>query len=932
MASPFKFFRKYSGGMMIVMVILSMMLFTMDGLFSDPGKNLWLLGMLLGGTVFAIAGISQGRWLQWGIGGAVLGVVLGLVLPAFVQGDGMLDTSLGVVTERDMQDMQIRRQVANRFVVGAVESSFGEGTGRFATLFGFNHPANEDVLLGKLLRAEADDLGIAVDTAMVGDYLKKLTSDKLTQEDYVKVRDAISYNGRDLTNDSLQEILADEIKARMAYQILTTRTATLPPGPEVYWQYFRRLNVRQQIVTAALDVDDFVDDVPDPSSGEIETLFTECKKRFPSQVEPGSPGFRLPFRANVAYLELNTKSVEADLADITDAEIEAYYNEKKETPLIRTPILPDFPKMDDDEEVEDEKSDVKEDAKSDEVPAGDKKAEPKKESNEADAPEKKDATKKNDAKADAPKEKSVEKETPAAESNPSENPVKEAAKEEKAAETKAEEQASDAGDTEEEVDSTQIEVLEIEPATEEEKSDTAATEEASKAADSSAAETEKAQPAEEEKKPATTTEAEGKPATLTIPDAPADPSAPPKIEYEYRKLDDELKQEIREELKRQRVADIVKDKMAKAKTTMETLTSDRASHRFALMEAEPAKYNFDSRKQQEAFKELRESMQDYDGELDGKLEAFAAENGFSYVETPLLSDLELYSSEEYLIGKATEPVDNPMMAAQTPSVASLLYQSFSTDEQNNDAQIYFVRQAERASASQDGSMSHYAYWATDFSLSHVPELDEPGVKDAVVLALKRRAAREIIEKRGKELAQAIRDAAAKEGDDRQDMVAVLSEKTVTGKEDAATLAVRRSEPFTWLRTSSAAPQSFQQPQASLSPITFSDSIGGSLENVGDDFMKILFEDMADEEVAVVPDFDFSKYYVVQVTNRFPTPEIGEESLRERFATEGKRFSFRDSPILGVMQQQLNGPASVEWEKGLWRKYGVDPDGDPETDE
>ena len=125
---------------------------------------------------------------------------------------------------------------------------------------------------------------------------------------------------------------------------------------------------------------------------------------------------------------------------------------------------------------------------------------------------------------------------------------------------------------------------------------------------------------------------------------------------------------------------------------------------------------------------------------------------------------------------------------------------------------------------------------------------------------------------------------------------------------------------------------FQQQRASLSPIMFTDSIGGSLENVGEEFMKVVFQDMADEEVTIVPDFDFSKYYVVQVTNRFPTPEIGEDGLRERFAKEGQQFSFKDSPILSVMQQQLSGPASVEWEKSLWRKYGVDPDGEPDSQE
>jgi hypothetical protein len=365
---------------------------------------------------------------------------------------------------------------------------------------------------------------------------------------------------------------------------------------------------------------------------------------------------------------------------------------------------------------------------------------------------------------------------------------------------------------------------------------------------------------------------------------------------------------------------------------METLASERAAHRFSSIEQDTVKYSYDNTDQQKALKELRESMQSFNAELNGRLKAFATKNGFSYVETPLQNDYDLYSSEEYLIGKATEPVANPMMAAQSPSVASVVFRSFSGEEQNDDAQLYFVRIAERASASQDGSTSHYVYWATDFSLSHVPKLDDPGVEEEVVLAWKRRKARELLKTRGEELAKVVRDGAAKEGDERQDMVVALASQTVNGKENGPALAVRRSQPFSWLRTSSASPMSFQRPEATMSQITFDDSIGGSLEQVGEDFMKVVFEGMADEDVDVVPNGDLSKYYLVQVTNRFPTPEIGEDSLRERFATEGQQFSFRDSPILNVMQQQLDGPAGTEWETRLWKKYGIDLNQESEEEE
>ncbi|MEZ6127156.1 MAG: hypothetical protein R3C59_00575 [Planctomycetaceae bacterium] len=903
MASPFKFFRKYSGGMMIVMVILSMLLFTMTDLFSDPGRNLWLLGLLIGGAVFAVAGIGQGRWWQWGIGGAVLGTLLGVILPEFVQGGGVINTSLGVITRDDMDDMRIRRSLANEFVAQATEACFGQGTRQFATYFGFDHEMNEDVVLGRLLRAEADRLGIVVDSRMVGDYLKRITSDKLTAEDYVGIRNSLTYDRAALTEDTLQEILADEIKARMAYQMLRTRPSTLPPGAEVYWEYYRRLHVRQQIVTTALDVDSFLDQVGEPSDQQVAELFDTYRGKFPNEVEPGSPGFRLPLRATLAYLELDSVSVEDEIGEISDADVQTYYDNNKETSLIRTPVLPDpaKPESSDDTDKpdedpadapkpEDDSAEKKSDSNSDEKPADEKPADDKP---EADSPEPAEANQP-EATKDAPETDAAEEASQRTDdencglSEPDEKPADEKPADKKPADEKPADEKPPA--------------------------------EAPPADESSDSKAESALP------------------SLTIPDVPAAGSVPQvpdapaiasEIKYEYRELDDTLKQEIREEIRRQRVSEKVQEKLKAASSFMNALASQRTRKRFSLIEEDTALYSGENQKQQEALRELRESLKPYHEELNQKLKTYAKENGFAYVETPMISYQELVEGEDYSIATATEPTADPMNAARSATVPLTVFRSFTGEEQANDAQLYFVRSARRTDLAGDGSVSHFVYWATDFSLGHVPEQNEPGIREAVVRQWKRLQARELVKARSEELAGQVRDAIAKEGEDKQDMFAALDGITVTGKDDSAKLAVRKSNPFTWLKTSSASPMSFQQQPASLSPIEFDDQIGGTLSKVGDEFMKTVFEDMQDEQVAVVPNFDRSKYYVVHVTNRFPTPEVGEDALRDRFATEAQKFSFRDSPILPVMQQQLDGPAGVAWEKDLWRKYGVDPDSEPE---
>ena len=78
MATPLGFLRKNSTGLMVILVILSMLVFTLDSLFSSESQQLWLLGLLAGGAIFGISGIKQGKWLPWDIGGAALGCVLGI--------------------------------------------------------------------------------------------------------------------------------------------------------------------------------------------------------------------------------------------------------------------------------------------------------------------------------------------------------------------------------------------------------------------------------------------------------------------------------------------------------------------------------------------------------------------------------------------------------------------------------------------------------------------------------------------------------------------------------------------------------------------------------------------------------------------------------------------------------------------------------------
>ena len=90
-------------------------------------------------------------------------------------------------------------------------------------------------------------------------------------------------------------------------------------------------------------------------------------------------------------------------------------------------------------------------------------------------------------------------------------------------------------------------------------------------------------------------------------------------------------------------------------------------------------------------------------------------------------------------------------------------------------------------------------------------------------------------------------------------------------------------------------------------------------------MQEVFEEFGNNDVAVVPNEDFSSYYVVQVLDRTPADQNGEDILRQQFLTEGKQFGFSRGAVATVIQSDIAGPTALEWEKAIWREYGINPD-------
>lgn len=927
MSSPFTFFRRNQHVWMVAVVILSMMAFTLDAVFSQEGSHFVMLGVLIGGIAFAFAGVSTGRWLKYGLAGAVLGGVSGFVLPELISpANAVIRTStLGTFDERRIADLMLKRNIANGFMFQAFEKTIGPGMGRFAPQFQFySGNVEDDMTFGELMRAEADELQIVVTDRMVFDYINKRTDNKLTKAMFAEIRNGLSFNGKVVTEAELVDSFRNEIKAQMAYQHLNPHFSAVPQGPEVYYELYKRTKVSQRLNAVRLDVDAFISEVPDPSEAEIGKLFAENRLKFPHMDEPGSPGFRQPQKAKLAYLELGYKAVEQATAAPTDAEVEAYYTENKER-LYKKPV----------EEVE-EKLDSATPAEGGTAPEGAAKPEgeaPAAPEGSAPATPEGEAPKENPTPAepgtDAPKAEEEKPQAPASEAPAAEAPKTEAPKEEpKAEEPKPEEPKTEAPADQCLPFADEAKPEAPAPAAEPAKEETPAAAQAETPAPAAPADEKPAAPAAESPAaPAAETPAapaeDAKPAAESpAPEKPAEPATDdstkpdfviPKVEY--RPLDEDLKSEIRDQLLDQKVRTALDEKMLAIMKDLKALQARRASARRAIV----------TENRDISDETLYEKMRDHAKVMNDGMKELATKYGCSFVETPLITFQELAEGETYPIGAATEPQQNPFMQAGL-TVAQQVFGMFPKTI-SDDTNLFVRNQSVKNAFDLDGGEVHFAWWIVEFADTHVPKLEDPGIKDQVILAWKRIQARELVKKRAEELVKLISDGLAKPEAERKDMSATIEGQTVLGKADSAALTVRQTQSFSWMEQSITPQMNFMQQRPTLrrSEIRFNDEVGGSIRFAGDKFMKTVFEEIENEKVGIVSTEDLSTFYVVQPVERSADDDV----LRQQFLTEGKQAGFDGTAVQQMLNASVSNPASIAWERSIWAKYGIDRDTLPE---
>lgn len=196
------------------------------------------------------------------------------------------------------------------------------------------------VVRTKIFAEKATEAGMVVSDGMIVDYLQAISFDRVSNADMRSILKRMNSGGGRTTIAQVFDLIRE---AMLANNYLSSHTyAFRTILPEERWEDWKKVNERVVVEAAALPIESFVDEVPEPSDAELEEFFALYKNREPSsevlrgfgnvELPSALPAFATPPRVKLAYLKADFNVVAEQLvSEVTDAEVAAYYEENKES-------------------------------------------------------------------------------------------------------------------------------------------------------------------------------------------------------------------------------------------------------------------------------------------------------------------------------------------------------------------------------------------------------------------------------------------------------------------------------------------------------------------------------------------------------------------------------------------------------------------------
>ena len=375
---------------------------------------------------------------------------------------------------------------------------------------------------------------------------------------------------------------------------------------------------------------------------------------------------------------------------------------------------------------------------------------------------------------------------------------------------------------------------------------------------------------------------EAPPANPVVPALNASPETLPGPKF--RDLNDELKLEIREAILRERAFAKISTELDKAYDLMVKLGLDYDT-------------TMDKSKKPEKAKAIAEQLREY-----------AQAHKLEYKETPEWTYEEL----------TAEPIGTSLDGSGRTPVATEAFTTAGRGEQR--LPLYAPRRSDSKQ-----QFESFAYWKIATFPAAVSDPKDEAVRTRLIAAWKFDQARKLAEDRGKQLLDKVKA-------NKNDMPATLGTEPITGTEGSPVFKIIETEEFSWLTAGQAMPGQSQNPTVSTIPM---------IDNVGNPFMKTVFEELKDGEVGLVTDDSRSTFYLVKVVNRDLAKDDGGVAKQERHQKFMKEeFSSRLFPIIKtpyqtfaqLSQQQIDQAWRQSFEQQhsvVWDTSGKDMPDDQE---
>lgn len=244
-----------------------------------------------------------------------------------------------------------KRQILNRFLrtVHAMgrERAMAAGSEEMlppVDLIGFlDEQANVDqvrleVVIDKILTEQARQRGIRVSNKTLETYIAKLGYSQLSSSD---LRAALSMIRSSLSSDYILEALEDAFLAHTMRTVYGTNSGfnalLAVEMPLDRWRAWRQVNDLISVEAAALKVENFESEVPEPTDQQLRELYEEYKEVVPAphqvvnvQLPSPNPAFAIPRKVKLQYLSADfNAAVEKFKSQVTDEEVKEYYENNK---------------------------------------------------------------------------------------------------------------------------------------------------------------------------------------------------------------------------------------------------------------------------------------------------------------------------------------------------------------------------------------------------------------------------------------------------------------------------------------------------------------------------------------------------------------------------------------------------------------------------